>query len=247
MSALVTKNGARELERAAGKAKAPGRRLGRLERQLARARKGIRRFGRARGEEEGEDGGWRLEDGGRQTRGRRMEDGGTVAATGTTAGMEEQPSQGSGATSPPLAGCGAESMADTAGTESGADPPSRNYGAASGVDGADGMEDADSPSLGCGAASGVDGVDGMEDADSPSTGSGAASPPLQGGVAGAAGEVWNGARARMEVEQWVAEAMQERERAEEQRDKTPMLESRMAAVERRLETLEGRARVSREL
>jgi hypothetical protein len=227
--AFVQRDGVKEGEGVVGEARAPGRRSGRLERQLARARKGIRRLGRARFEGVGDDKTSAdlnrpppIEEDGKGAENR--EEGGTAAATGTAAGLEKAPAPGSDAAN-------------------GMDPPSQGYGAASGVDGVDA----------------VDGVDGVDGVDPPSQSfrrrqeavagqDGAASPALpDSDAARAAGEAWNGRSARMEVEQWVAEAMAERERAEQQRDKTPELEGRLAAVETRLQTLEERARVSREL
>jgi hypothetical protein len=249
--------GAGELERAIGKAKALGRDFGRLARQLARAREGMRRFrlehpgvGERGGEREeteerveGKEMGGGVEEvagkgGGRTEMG--FGQGSTESSTCAEATVDRRPAEveegWEGTTRPrPEAGGipeGQEASRAGAGTE---ESPGADWAESDGAGpGAPGWSDREQE-----AAEGIEnrelriGKSGREKKENSQF-------QIQDLAAQRA------LLARREVEEMVREAMAEREMAQPGREKRQEEAGRMAAVETRLRRLEERARMNRD-
>jgi len=230
--------GAAELEKAIGKAKALGRNSGRLERRLAKVREGVRRFRAAhpwleeRGEEEAEDDHERRP-GSDQARieSREAESGcsrhavkeGDQAGTDGSGTEEDDragtmPPPGTGAA--PEEAAGQEGAATTAGTE--------------------GSSTTDEPPPEMDAATLPDGTP----TPAAEAEDGSAGAPSETSMPGA--EILDASALRRELAGVVRDALEERERAEPRREISQEEESRMAALEERLGRLEARACVDRE-
>jgi hypothetical protein len=228
--------GAAELEKAIGKAKALGRSFGRLERRLAKVREGARRFRAAhpwlaeRGEEEG---GHERRPGREEARVESSEagSGSSISAMreGDRAGTDDSGTaedERAGTMPPPGTGAAPEGTAgqEGAGTAAGTEESSTTDQPPSEMDAA--AQPAGAWPLEAGAEDGEAGAQ----AEMSVTGAG----------------VWDAGALGRELEGMVGEALAERGMAEPRREISQEEESRMAALEERLGRLEARASVNRE-
>lgn len=229
--------GAAELEKAIGRARALGRNSGRLERQLAKVREGVRRFRAAhpwlaeRGEEEAE--------GGPETRpGReeaRIESGEAASGCsskalreGDEAGMDDSGTaedEIAGTMPPPGTGAVLEGTAgqDNAATAAGTEESSTT----------------DEPPPEMDAATLPDGTP----PPASEAEDGKAGTPSETSVTGA--EVLDASALRRELAGMIRDALAERETAGPRREESQEEEGRLAAMEERLARLEVRALLNR--
>ncbi len=240
--------GAAELERAIGKAKAVGRNFGRLAKQLARAREGVRRFrlahpgGGAGAVETRQNASScaeastlagptvdRTEDRTAEEKGQ-----GQHEKQGRDYELEEGTSHGSTESRP----TGAEGGQEGKGTEarqnaSSPAGPSTCAGAS---------EDRTADENGQGQNENEERDYGLEEG----TSHGSTEPRPAGAGGGDGGDGRMAEAGRREVEAMVRQAMEERERTRPQRENRPEEEARVAALESRLRWLEERTRIGRD-
>lgn len=225
--------GAAELEKAIGRAKALGRHYGRLERQLAKVREGARRFRAAhpwlgeRGEEEGGEERRPDREEARVESG-EAESGSSLNAAREGVGMDDSGTaedDRAGTVAPPGTGAVLEGMAgpEGAGTVAGTEESSTTDQAPPEMDAAAPPDGAAPPA---------------SEAEDGNAGTPSETSVTEAGV----GDSY---ALRRELVGMVLEAMEERERAEPRREASQEEEDRMAAMEERLARLEQRVSLSR--
>ena len=241
--------GAGELERAIGKAKALGRDFGRLERQLTRTREGMRRFRLAHP-------GVGDQDGGREEKKEELKEGEARQETRDLAEKKEAGKEGFRPRSAPRGQDGQEDELSQGSVPRPGDPAGGDP-AWAGTTGprpeTDALTDGQEGSgTGTGENSGTDWPE--ADGGSPPAAGRSDGEEEEGKAAGpatAAAEepvtaVWQPEAARQEIEQMVRETMENNASAQARRE-ISREEDRMAAVETRLRRLEERWRTGRDL
>jgi hypothetical protein len=239
--------GAGEMERAIGKAKAMGRNFRRLARQLARARRGMKRFRLAQ-----------QQAGGGGNGGLRIADCGLSDRTDATEATDPASLHNRGLTAPDIPGEGGR-ISSSAGASAFAGPSTftgltvdrtadqtaDRHPAGTGEDG--GWEG------GLGQDSAMSGPDGGTGGGQGTVGEGedgGEGPPTAEQATVAAAEpvtmAWDAAAARRELAAMVREALEAHETARSREENSAETEGRMAAMEQRLNRLESRANLNRE-
>jgi hypothetical protein len=244
--------GAGELERAIGKARALGRNVARLERQLARVRRGMRHFrlahpgvGEPRAEREEaeeregemrrmmeETEAWKR--GFRPRPSQQSHDPGRDPAEEAAGSDEGDEARQKGVTTGPPPETGAISEAAQAGATEAQESPEANWPEADGAE----PPAAEPVEAGIGEEGGL-----PPDSAPQSDEAMAEAGPATAAAAEPVTAVWN-ARAQQAVEEMVREAMSKHDTATSQREVSQ--EERLAAVEARLGRLEERGRMNRD-